>query len=123
MGVKPKITIAEFPRSVKIETKQTTLREQFKDIEWCNNVWSLVEDKTITYVAAWLLCGNYKILRELPSVEEDLPVDAKENLAMQRLLARENFRGVVANAPVAMLTWFKGIFVNTTNEFGGMFQC
>ena len=79
--------------------KQTTLSEQFKDIDWCNRVWDLVEDHTLTYVEAWLLCGNYKI----PSYEEDLDQQVKEDLGIQRILAHPNFRGVVANKQVDMV--------------------
>ena len=81
---------------------QTTLKEQFKDIEWCNYVWGLVdeEDGLLTYVEAWLLCGNYKIMKELPSIEEDSDQQVKEDLGIQRILAHPNFRGVVANKPV-----------------------
>ena len=82
---------------------QTTLSEQFADIEWCNHVWGFVEDGTITYVDAWLLCGNYKILKVLPSVEEELDRQTKVDLGVQRILVRSGFRGVVANNPVNMV--------------------
>ena len=38
---------------------QTTLEFRFKDIEWCNRVWDLVDDHTLTCVDAWLCedCG------------------------------------------------------------------
>lgn len=80
---------------------QTTLKEQFKDIEWCNRVWGLVEerDRPLTYVEAWLLCGNYKI----PSYEESINQQLKEDLGIQCMIARQNFRGVVANKPVDMV--------------------
>lgn len=90
---------------------QTTLEFQFKDIEWCNYVWELVEDHTLTYVDAWVLCGNYKVMKELPSCEAlnlDVPhtypsLTLKEDLGIQCMIARQNFRGVVANKPVSMI--------------------
>jgi hypothetical protein len=91
--------------------KQTTLEDQFKDTDWCNRVWRLVEDHTLTYVDAWLLCGNYKTMNELPSCEAlnlSVPhtypsLTLKEDLEIQRMIARKNFRGVVANKPVSMV--------------------
>ena len=92
---------------------QTTLEFQFKDIEWCNRVWGLVEegDCPLTYVDAWLLCGNYKIMEELPSCEELSPgiphtypsLTLREDLAIQRMIACKSFRGVIANKPVSMV--------------------
>ena len=96
--------------------RQTTLSEQLKDIEWRNYVWGLVEDHGLTYVDAWLLCGNFKIMKELPSVEDDLEHQANQNipgihhsltlkrdLEIQRMIACQNFRGVVAGKPVDMV--------------------
>jgi len=90
---------------------QTTLQERFKDIEWCNRVWCLVEDNTLTCVDAWLLCGNYKTMRELPSCEAlslDVPhtypsLTLREDLAIERMIACQNFRGVIASNPVSMV--------------------
>lgn len=89
--------------------KQTTLEEQFKGIEWHNHVWQLVEYyHAITCKDAWLLCNNYKTLKELPSCEElnlGIPhtypsLTLKEDLGIQCMIARQNFRGVIANKPV-----------------------
>ena len=92
--------------------RQTTLEVQFKDIDWCNHVWELVEYyHAITRKDAWVLCDNYKTMKELPSCEA-LKLDAphtypsltlKEDLGIQRMIARQNFKGVVANKPVSMV--------------------
>ena len=92
---------------------QTTLEFQFKDIEWCNYVWGLVEegDRPLTYVDAWLLCGNYKTMKELPSCESlNLNVPhtypsstLKEDLGIQHMIACKNFRGLISNKPVSMV--------------------
>ena len=92
---------------------QTTLEVQFKDIEWCNRVWDLVEegDRPLTYVDAWLLCGNYKTMKELPSCEELSPgiphtypsLTLRGDIGIQRMITCKRFRGVIANKPVSMV--------------------
>ena len=92
--------------------KQRSLEERFKDIEWCNYVWGLVEegDRPLTYVDAWLLCGNYKSMNELPLCEElslGIPhtypsLTLREDLAIPRMIACKSFRGVISNKPVSM---------------------
>lgn len=92
---------------------QTTLEFQFKDIEWCNHVWDLVEegDRPLTYVDAWLLCGNYKTMKEVPSYEELNPgipptypsLTLEGDLAIPRMIACKRFRGVISNKPVSMV--------------------
>ena len=93
--------------------KQTSLQDQFKDIDWCNRVWDLVEegDCPLTYADAWLLCDNYKTMKESPSCEAlnlDVPhiypsLTLKDDLGVQRMIACKSFRGVIANKPVSMV--------------------
>ena len=92
--------------------RQTTLEVQFKDIDWCNHVWELVEYyHAITRKDAWLLCDNYKTMKELPSCETlnlDVPhtypsLTLKDDLGIQCMVAHKNFRGIIANKPVSMV--------------------
>jgi len=64
----------------------------------------------------WLLSGDYKQLKEMPNVEIPLSASIKEDLCIQRLLARPRFRGVVANKPVSILRAFKGVYINSVDE-------
>lgn len=104
-----------------MKTYQSTLQNQFEWIERIEALQCFIDRKNNRLHEYWLLTSNYTILKELPSVEDDLPADVKEDLATQRLLARQNFRGAAASVQVVVLRGFKGIFVNTVNEFGGMF--
>lgn len=96
-----------------MKTTQTTIRDRFL---WIESLHFLLASKIITLHDFWLLSGNYVTLKVLPSVEEDLPANVKEDLRIQRILARPNFRGVVANKPVVVLR-SKGIFMDTTERF------
>ncbi len=105
--------------------EQTNLTESFKEAVWDKYVWDLFDDGIITDVDAWLLTGEYEILKNgFPDVEADLPDNIKvdvatqralarvkfsecvipesamEDLCIQRLSARPRFRGVVANKPL-----------------------
>ena len=85
---------------------QTTISDRF---EWIESLHFLLASKLITQHDFWLLIGNYVSLKELPSVEEDLPTNVKADLAIQRLLAKPNFRGIVANNPVIVAGFLRNV--------------
>lgn len=87
------------------KTKQTT----FAGIDWIGHIRDLVKRHIISKRATWLLTGNYKTLKELPSVEEHLSGNVKSNLEIQRLLARQNFRGIVSNRDVMVVGFLKNV--------------
>ncbi|MCK4347012.1 MAG: hypothetical protein KAW47_00200 [Thermoplasmatales archaeon] len=87
-----------------MKTQQKTLTERF---QWVDALHILLHSKIITQHDFWLLTGNYITLKELPSVEEDLPGNIKANLGIQRILARPNFRGIVTNKPVTVVGFLK----------------
>ena len=89
-----------------MKTTQTTISDRF---EWIESLHFLLASKLITQHDFWLLTGNYVTLKEFPSVEEDLPTNVKADLAIQRLLAKPNFRGVVANNPVIVVGFLRNV--------------
>ncbi|MBC8521276.1 MAG: hypothetical protein H8D26_04715 [Methanomicrobia archaeon] len=58
------------------------------------------DTEILTQRERWLLAGEYKILKELPSVEAGLEKEMIEDLKVQRILAHQNFRGIIADKPV-----------------------
>ena len=89
-----------------MKTTQTTIQDRF---QWIESLHILLISKIITLHDFWLLTGNYVTLKELPSVEEDLPANVKSDLETQRLLARQNFMGVVANNPVIVVGFLRNV--------------
>ena len=92
---------------IKRKMKQTTLYNLFESDK----------NKLLTQRDKWLLAGEYKILKELPSVEGGLKKEMIEDLKVQRILARQNFRGVIADKPIKMTRKFDTIYVETPNAF------
>lgn len=91
-----------------MKIQQKTLTDRF---QWVDVLCILLHSKIITQHDFWLLTGNYITLKELPSVEEDLPANIKADLGIQRILARPNFRGIVTNKPIAVVGFLKNVGV------------
>lgn len=89
-----------------MKTAQTTLKDRF---QWIEALHILLASKIITLRDYWLLTGNYVMLKELPSVEEDLPANVKADLGIQRILARPNFRGGVSNREVTVVGFLRNV--------------
>ena len=96
-----------------MKTKQTT----FADVDW--KIRDLVKRHVISKRVAWLLTGNYKTLKELPSVEEHLLDNVKSNLEIQRILARPNFKGVVSNRDVVVMAFLINVGATIGISEGG----
>jgi hypothetical protein len=80
---------------IPISPKQSTLFDYVKPSEEPEQgIYGEIEqayrDGVIGLHEYWLLTGNYKVLRELPSVEDDLAPAIKLQLAIQRSITRMN---------------------------------
>jgi len=75
------------------------------------------DTEILTQRERWLLAGEYKILKELPSVEGGLTKEMLEDLKVQRILAHQNFRGIIADKPVKVTRKFETIYVEMPNAF------
>jgi len=84
-----------------------------RKIRMTHHLLEAFKDGIIGLREVWLLSGDYKQLKEMPDAEIPLSASTKEDLCIQRLLARPRFRGVVANKPVSILRAFKGVYINT----------